>query len=96
MEQNEQISFDIIQDCLTQSFSSFINRAIVVLAGGITTFGLPMEGLFLLMAVDRFGDMGRTATNLMGNIIATFVVARWEGELSDETIQLGYAQNYDD
>lgn len=91
-----QIMMLLTMMVMSKGVAGVAGSAIVVLAGGITTFGLPMEGLFLLMAVDRFGDMGRTATNLMGNIIATFVVARWEGELSDETIQLGYAQNYDD
>lgn len=81
---------------MSKGVAGVAGASIVVLAGGITTFGLPMEGLFLLMAVDRFGDMGRTATNLMGNVIATLVVARWENELPDEVIQLGYAKNYDE
>lgn len=81
---------------MSKGVAGVAGAAIVVLAAGITTFGLPMEGLFLLMAVDRFGDMGRTATNLMGNIIATLVVARWENELPDEVIQLGYTKDYDD
>jgi Na+/H+-dicarboxylate symporter len=42
---------------------------------------LPIEGLVLIFAVDQFLDMGRTATNVVGNSIATAVVAKWEGEL---------------
>jgi Na+/H+-dicarboxylate symporter len=48
-------------------------------------FGLPEAGLLLVMGIDQFLDMGRTATNVLGNSIATAVVARWERELGPET-----------
>ncbi|MBP2627152.1 MAG: gltT 1 [Firmicutes bacterium] len=70
--------------------------AFVQLSAGVAMFNLPMEGLFMIMGVDRIMDMGRTSVNLVGNAIATLIVARWEGELSEETIQLGYAKNYDE
>ncbi len=44
-------------------------------------FGLPEAGLLLIMGIDQFLDMGRTATNVVGNSIATAVVAKWEGAL---------------
>jgi Na+/H+-dicarboxylate symporter len=44
-------------------------------------FGIPEAGLLLILAVDHFLDMGRSATNVIGNAVATVVVARWEGEL---------------
>jgi proton glutamate symport protein len=47
------------------------------------TFGLPLEGAALLLGVDQLLDMGRTAVNVMGNCIATVVVARWEGVFDD-------------
>lgn len=54
--------------------------ALVVLAGTLATFGLPLEGIAVILGVDALMDMGRTATNLIGNCMATVAVARWEGE----------------
>lgn len=70
--------------------------AFMGLSFGVVAFNLPMEGLFMIMGVDRILDMGRTSTNVIGNAVASLVVARWEGELSAEAIQLGYSKNYDD
>ncbi len=53
--------------------------SIVVLSGTLTAFGLPLEGLALILAVDAFMDMGRSAINLLGNCLATAVIARSEG-----------------
>ena len=52
----------------------------VILAGTMTTFNLPLEGVVLIMGVDQLLDMGRTTVNLIGNCLATAVMARWEGE----------------
>jgi len=57
--------------------------ALVVLAATLTQFGLPLEGAAILLGIDQVMDMGRTALNVMGNCIATAVVARWEGVLDD-------------
>jgi len=57
--------------------------ALVVLAATLTQFGLPLEGAAILLGIDQIMDMGRTAVNVMGNCIATAVVARWEGALDD-------------
>jgi len=55
--------------------------ATVILAGTMASFGLPAEGLAVILGVDAFLDMGRTAVNVTGNCLAAAVVARWEGEL---------------
>jgi proton glutamate symport protein len=52
--------------------------SVVVLSGTLTTFGLPLEGLALILGVDAFMDMGRSAINLLGNCLATAVIARSE------------------
>jgi len=52
----------------------------VVLAGTLVTFGLPLEGILLIMGVDELMDMARTTVNLIGNSFSTAVIARWEGE----------------
>jgi proton glutamate symport protein len=54
----------------------------VILAGTLVTFDLPLEGVVLILGVDELMDMARTTVNLVGNCLATAVVARWEGEFS--------------
>ena len=61
--------------------------ALVVLTGTLTQFGLPLEGAAILLGIDEVMDMGRTAVNVMGNCIATAVVARWEGVLDDSRMR---------
>jgi proton glutamate symport protein len=60
----------------------------VVLAGTLVTFGLPLEGVLLIIGIDELLDMARTTVNLVGNCLATAVMARWEGvfgaEIPDE------------
>ena len=53
--------------------------ALVILSGTLTTFGLPMEGVAVLLGVDALLDMARTGINVLGNCLASAVVARWEG-----------------
>ncbi|HEV8346590.1 MAG TPA: cation:dicarboxylase symporter family transporter [Vicinamibacterales bacterium] len=57
--------------------------ALVVLTATLTQFGLPLEGAAILLGIDQIMDMGRTSVNVMGNCIATAVVARWEGVFDD-------------
>jgi proton glutamate symport protein len=54
----------------------------VILAGTLVTFGLPLEGVILIIGVDELMDMARTTINLVGNCLATAVMARWEGEFT--------------
>jgi proton glutamate symport protein len=61
--------------------------ALVILAATLTTFHLPLEGAAILLGIDQLLDMGRTAVNVMGNCLATVVVARWEGEFDDDRMQ---------
>lgn len=53
--------------------------SLVVIAAVMGQFGIPEAGLLLILAVDHFLDMGRSATNVIGNAVATAVVSRWEG-----------------
>jgi Na+/H+-dicarboxylate symporter len=55
--------------------------SLVVIAATFPMFGIPEAGLLLVLAVDHFLDMGRSATNVVGNAVASSVVARWEGTL---------------
>ncbi|RZA04937.1 MAG: cation:dicarboxylase symporter family transporter [Proteobacteria bacterium] len=54
--------------------------SIVVLSATLVAFGLPLEGIVLIIGVDEFMDMARTTVNLLGNCVATAVVSKWEGE----------------
>jgi proton glutamate symport protein len=56
----------------------------VILAGTLVTFGLPLEGVALIIGVDELMDMARTTVNLTGNCLATAVMARWEGTFRSE------------
>ena len=58
--------------------------SLVVLAGTLSAFGLPIEGIALILGVDVLMDMARTATNVIGNCLASAVVARWEGVFGSE------------
>ncbi|HET7600507.1 MAG TPA: dicarboxylate/amino acid:cation symporter [Gemmatimonadales bacterium] len=55
--------------------------SLVVLSGTLTAFGLPLEGIAVILGVDEVMDMARTTVNLVGNCLATAVVGRWEGEV---------------
>jgi Na+/H+-dicarboxylate symporter len=67
---------------LTSKGIAGVPRAsLVVIAATLSQFQIPEAGLLLLIGIDHFLDMGRSATNVIGNAIATAVVAKWEGEL---------------
>jgi proton glutamate symport protein len=55
--------------------------SLVVLAGTLSSFGLPLEGVAVILGVDELMDMARTTINVVGNCLAAAVIARWEGEL---------------
>ena len=57
--------------------------SLVVITGTLAHFNIPEAGVLLILAVDHFLDMGRTATNVVGNAVAAAVVARWEGKLDE-------------
>jgi len=76
---------------LTSKGVAGVPRAsLVVIAATLGQFGLPEEGLLLLLGIDTFLDMGRSATNVIGNSLATAVVAKWEGQLvmDDKDIEM--------
>ena len=58
--------------------------ALVILSGALTMFNLPLEGIAVILGVDALMDMARTSVNLLGNCLATAVMARWEGEFPDK------------
>lgn len=81
---------------LTSKGVAGVPRAsLVILAGTLASYGLPLEGVTLILGVDELMDMARTMTNVIGNCLATVVIAKWEGEFveaSDEQLALAAAQ----
>ena len=61
--------------------------SLVILTGTLTSFGLPIVGVAVLLGIDQILDMGRTTVNLIGNCVATAVVARWENDFDYEKMQ---------
>ena len=73
---------------LTSKGVAGVPRAsLVILAGTLATYGLPLEGVTLILGVDELMDMARTMTNVIGNCLATVVIAKWEGEFVEATDQ---------
>lgn len=69
---------------LTSKGVAGVPRAsLVILAGTLASFGLPLEGVAVILGVDELMDMGRTMINVIGNCLASVVIARWEGEFID-------------
>ena len=66
--------------------------SLVILSGTLATFGLPLEGVAIILGVDALMDMARTCTNLVGNCLATVVMARWEGEFAEPRPEVLLAQ----
>ncbi len=70
---------------LTSKGVAGVPRAsLVILAATLASYGLPLEGVTLILGVDELMDMARTMTNVIGNCLATAIVARWEGQLQDQ------------
>ena len=77
---------------LTSKGVAGVPRAsLVILAGTLASYGLPLEGVTLILGVDELMDMARTMVNVIGNCLATVVIAKWEGEFveaSDQELEL--------
>ena len=74
----------ILSLMLTSKGIAGVPRAsLVILAGTVTSFGLPLWPVMAILGIDELMDMARTAVNLIGNCLATIVIARWEGEYKE-------------
>jgi Na+/H+-dicarboxylate symporter len=74
----EQITMMMILLVTSKGMAGVPRASLVVIAGMLQTFSIPQEGITLLLAIDWLLDMGRSATNVMGNAVATAVVSKWE------------------
>src|SRR5437773_4338 len=79
----QQVTLLLVMMVTSKGIAGVPRASLVVVAAVLPTFGLPEAGLLLIMGIDQILDMGRTATNVIGNSLATAVVAKWEGELRE-------------
>jgi Na+/H+-dicarboxylate symporter len=77
-----QITMLLILMLTSKGMAGVPRASLVVIAATLSQFNIPEAGLLLILGVDHFLDMARSATNVVGNSIATAVVAKWEGELT--------------
>jgi len=84
----QQITMLLLLMLTSKGMAGVPRASLVVIAATLSSFNIPEAGLLLIIGIDQFLDMGRSATNVIGNTLATAVVAKWEGEKVDprETI----------
>lgn len=81
LSMSQQITMMLILLVTSKGMAGVPRASLVVIAGMLETFSIPPEGLTLLLAIDWLLDMGRSATNVMGNAVATAVVSKWENSI---------------
>lgn len=80
----QQITMLLLLMITSKGIAGVPRASLVVIAATLPVFHLPEAGLLLIIGVDHLLDMGRSATNVVGNSVATVVVSRWEGQLGPE------------
>jgi Na+/H+-dicarboxylate symporter len=80
----QEITMLLVLMITSKGMAGVPRASLVVIAATMSMFKIPEAGLLLILAVDHFLDMGRSATNVVGNAVAASVVARWEGTLNPE------------
>jgi Na+/H+-dicarboxylate symporter len=83
----EQLTMMLMLLVTSKGLAGVPRASLVVIAGMLTAFGIPPEGLALIIAVDWLLDMGRSAINVAGNAVATAVVSKWEKALGEPQLQ---------
>ncbi|WP_164708710.1 dicarboxylate/amino acid:cation symporter, partial [Pseudomonas viridiflava] len=78
----EQITMMAVLMVTSKGIAGVPRASLVVIAATLSQFNIPEAGLLLLLGIDHFLDMARSATNVVGNGVAAAVVAKWEGELA--------------
>ncbi|WP_394653165.1 dicarboxylate/amino acid:cation symporter [uncultured Sphingomonas sp.] len=83
MTLGHQITMLLILMITSKGIAGVPRASLVVIAGTLSFFDIPEAGLLLILAIDHFLDMGRSATNVVGNAVAATVIAKWEGDRLD-------------
>jgi Na+/H+-dicarboxylate symporter len=79
----QEITMLLVLMITSKGMAGVPRASLVVIAATMSLFNIPEAGLLLILAVDHFLDMGRSATNVVGNAVASVAVAAWEGELHE-------------
>jgi len=89
MSLGEQLAIMGMLMLTTKGVAGVPRSSLVVLAGALTAFHLPLEGVAILLAIDELMDMGRSCVNVVGNCVATVIVAQWEKAIAAGSPILG-------
>jgi Na+/H+-dicarboxylate symporter len=92
MTLGQQITMLLVLMVSSKGIAGVPRASLVVVAAVLPMFNLPEAGLLLVMGVDHFLDMGRTVTNVLGNAIATAVVAKWENAIEPVSEELAESE----
>src|SRR5207237_5066250 len=79
----EQLAMMLTLMITSKGIAAVPRASLVILLATMGTFGLPAAGVAVILGVDELMDMARTSVNVLGNCLATIVIARWEGEFDD-------------
>ena len=77
----QQLTMLLLLMVTSKGMAGVPRASLVVISATLATFNIPEAGLLLIIGIDQFLDMGRSATNVLGNSVATVAVAKWEGQL---------------
>ncbi len=80
----QQITMMLTLMITSKGVAAVPRASLVVLIAALQSFGLPLEGAAMILGVDALMDMARTSVNVLGNCLASVVIARWEGEFDDQ------------
>ncbi|MVM30535.1 cation:dicarboxylase symporter family transporter [Spirosoma sp. HMF4905] len=83
----QQITMMLTLMITSKGIAGVPRASLVVIAGTMSLFNLPIEGLALLLGIDQVLDMGRSATSVAGNAVATCVISKWEGEFRTQPVE---------
>ena len=81
MSFDQQMTMLLVLMITSKGIAGVPRASLVVIAGTLSSFGIPEAGLLLLLGIDHLLDMGRSATNVVGNAVATVAVSKWEKSL---------------
>ena len=84
----QEISMLLVLMLTSKGVAGVPRAALVVIAGTLSLYNIPQQGLLLLLGIDQILDMARSATNVLGNSIAAVVVSKWEGELGEAAVNI--------
>jgi proton glutamate symport protein len=89
----QQITMMLMLMLTSKGVAAVPRASLVVLIAALQSFQLPLEGAAMILGVDAFMDMARTSVNVLGNCLASVVIARWEGEFDDKAALAEFGDN---